>query len=174
MQKIHHYIKSITLTTPIAIIIGAIIISLGLMGYGLITKGSTPTSPSTMFKGKTIEKSDYVEGKENSKVVVIEYSDPECPYCISLSPTMKQLRTEYSDKVAFVYRHFPLSNHANAFGESKAIECAGILGGSQKYFAYIDALFEYKNSKQNQTNNWKRRFSCQSWVRQKIIFILLK
>lgn len=145
-RKLSHNIKQITLTTPVAIILAAVIISGGLMGYGYITKS---TSPVTMFKGKAIDATDFVEGKSKSDVIVVEYSDPECPYCISVYPTLKQLRTEYEEEVAFVYRHFPLvSIHAGAFKESQAIACAGNLAGVTGYYGYMDALYGYKHTNQ--------------------------
>lgn len=139
-----------TLSTPAAIIIAAVILGVSHLGYGLLSGGtSSNQTPKSMFKGKAVDANDYVEGKENSKVVVVEYSDPECPFCIQVSPTMKKLRADYGDKAAFVYRYFPLTQiHPHAFDESRAIACAGKVGGKDKFFAYIDALFGYKMSKQ--------------------------
>jgi len=145
-----HTRKSFTLTTPMAIILGAIIIAGGLMGYGFITSGNNNVVPKQLFKGKAISSSDFVEGKTNAKVFIVEYSDPQCPYCAQLYGTMKQLRTEYDTKAAFVYRHFPLTQiHKNAFDESRAIACAGQLGGKEKFYAYIDTLYGYESSKQS-------------------------
>jgi protein-disulfide isomerase len=142
--------KGFTLTTPLAIIIASVIIAGGLMGYGVITQGGNSATPKVAFKGKAVDTSDYVEGKANSKVVVIEYSDPECPFCAQVSPTIKKLRADYGNKVAFVYRHFPLIQiHQHAFDESRAIACAGKIGGTTKFYEYIDALYGYKVSKQS-------------------------
>ena len=147
-HHVHH--SRFTLTTPMAIIIAAVIISGGLMGYGYITQGGSPSpSAKSAFTGKPIEDTDFIFGKESSKVIVVEYSDPECPFCVQVSPTIKKLRADYGDKVAFVYRHFPLTQiHKNAFDESRAIACAGKIGGTEKFYEYIDALFGYKMSKQ--------------------------
>ena len=161
MHKIKHYLKKITnpvaqikLTTPVAIIMGAVFISISIIGYGLITRINTSNGKTVIFTGRDVNASDYVDENSDSKVVVIEYSDTECPYCISLHPTMKQLREEYSDKVQFVYRHFPLTRiHPRAFDESKAIACAGKVGGTDKYFKYIDTLFDYKSERQSETNS---------------------
>jgi protein-disulfide isomerase len=102
-----------------------------------------------MFAGKPVESSDYVEGNTKSNIVVIEYSDPECPYCVSLHPTLKKLRDDYKDKIAFVYRHFPLTQiHPHAHDESKGIICAGQLGGAKAYYEYMDALYGYKSNNQ--------------------------
>jgi protein-disulfide isomerase len=149
MHKIKHFFNHLTLTTPAAIILGSIIIASGLIGYGFVTKGSVQAGTVTPFTGKIIDDADFVEGKKDSKVVVIEYSDPECPFCVQAHPTIKKLRTDYADKIAFVYRHFPLSQiHPHAIDESKAIMCAGKVGGAKIFYAYLDALFGYKITNQ--------------------------
>lgn len=150
----HHTKKEgFVLTTPLAIIIASVIIAGGLMGYGAITRGDSSTTngtPKTMFKGKAISDTDYVEGKVDSKVVVIEYSDPECPFCGQVSATIKQLRTEYGNRIAFVYRHFPLTQiHKSAFDRSRAMACAGKVGGSTKFYQYIDTYYGYETAKQS-------------------------
>lgn len=149
----HHASKGFVLTTPLAIIIASVIIAGGLMGYGAIMQGgSAGKATLAMFKGKAIDAADYIEGKENSKVIVVEYSDPECPFCVQLSPTIEKIRSDYAGKIAFVYRHFPLTQiHKNAFDESRAIACAGKIGGTTKYYEYIDTLYRYKMSKQTAT-----------------------
>lgn len=140
-----------SLTTPQAIVLASIIISLGLMGYGAITGGGTK-APLQMFAGSMITENDYVFGKKNSDVIVIEYSDTECPYCISLHPTIKQVQETYKDKIAYVYRHFPLTQiHPNAFDEARAISCAGKVGGDVGYYSFANNLFDYKfNNKTTQ------------------------
>ncbi|MCF7843342.1 DsbA family protein [Candidatus Gracilibacteria bacterium] len=138
------------LTTPVAIIIASIIISLGLVSYGSITNGGSTAEKNKQFAGRSIDSTDYVTGKVDSKVIVVEYSDPECPFCVKLYPTMKQLHDKYDDRVTFVYRHFPLvSIHPKAFDESRAIACAGTIGGGKALRSYVDALYGEKFSTQN-------------------------
>lgn len=143
-----HHVHKEKLSTPLAIIISAVILSVGMMGYGYITtmnNSSTPGRP--LFSGKAIDGDTYVEGDKDSKVVVVEYSDPECPYCMMFHGTMKQIRAEYKDKIAFVYRHFPLTQiHPLAFDEARAISCAGKIGGVGKYYAYLDAYYDMRMS----------------------------
>ncbi|MFA6608358.1 MAG: DsbA family protein [Candidatus Paceibacterota bacterium] len=164
MRKIKHYFmvfteyltKNLTdftsfkFTTPTAIIFSAIIISVSIIGHGVIVKANESAAQVSMFNGRPVDKTDYIEGNPDSKVVVIEYSDPECPYCVKLHPTTKELRDKYSDKVAFIYRHFPLiSIHKNALDESRAIACAGKIGGAKSFYEYIDMLYGNKFSKQD-------------------------
>ncbi len=50
---------------------------------------------------------------------------------------------EYQGKAAWVYRHFPLDSlHSKARKEAEATECANELGGNEKFWAYLDRLFE--------------------------------
>src|SRR3989344_5919788 len=66
------------------------------------------------FQGTVVEpvsSSDWIEGNKNSKTVLIEYSDFQCPACGAYYPLIKQLLKEHGDGFLFVYRHFPLQQH---------------------------------------------------------------
>ncbi len=87
-------------------------------------------------------KEDHIFGNANAKVTVIEYSDFECPFCKRHFDTMNQLLKTYkADEVNLVFRHFPLSFHANAQKEAEASECAAELGGNNAFWKYHDAIF---------------------------------
>lgn len=82
---------------------------------------------------------DHVAGDlKKAKVVLVEYSDFECPFCERHHPTMKQIASEYGDQVAWVYRHFPLSFHPQARPAAIASECAAEQG---KFWEFGDTLF---------------------------------
>ncbi len=155
MSKIHSSLAALkrlfgkfSLTTPVAIILAALILGGSHVVYGLVSNGIAK-APTNMFTGKPIDASDYIEGNTKSDILIVEYSDPECPYCVSLHPTLKRVRDEYKDKVAFVYRHFPLTQiHPHAHDESKGIACAGKLAGTKGFYEYIDALYGYKSNNQ--------------------------
>lgn len=94
---------------------------------------------------RPISKDDHIRGNPDAQVKIVEYSDPECPFCKRFHDTMKQVMDEYGagGKVAWVYRNFPLDQlHSKARNESVAIECAGELGGNDKFWAYADRLYE--------------------------------
>ncbi|MEN9552147.1 MAG: hypothetical protein RI935_524 [Candidatus Parcubacteria bacterium] len=132
------------LTTPIAIIIAAIILGMSHILYAIIIEGKS-SSDTTYFLGSSLGENSYATGNIKSDVLVVEYSDTECPFCARLYPTMSEIQRNYSDKVAFDYRHFPLTSiHPNAFGEAVAIECIGQELGAAKRREYIDRLFSYK------------------------------
>jgi protein-disulfide isomerase len=51
-----------------------------------------------------------VRGNPNAKVVIVSYDDFQCPYCARVHQTLfPELLKEYGDRVAFIYKDFPLS-----------------------------------------------------------------
>ncbi len=86
---------------------------------------------------------DWTEGNKDSKVILIEYSDFQCPACGAYHPLLKQLMQEEGGKFNFVYRHFPLSQHANAKNAAFAAEAAGKQG---KFWEMHDMIFENQNT----------------------------
>ena len=83
---------------------------------------------------------DHIKGNLNADVAVIEYSDLECPFCKRIHPTLEQLIAD-DTSVQWVYRHFPLGPHKNAEKAAEATECAGKIGGPQKFWEMIDVIF---------------------------------
>lgn len=141
-------IKSIN--TPVAIILAAILISVSHIVYAVIISKSASSTPLEVFKGRPVDATDFAVGKTSSDVIVVEYSDTECPFCAQLHPTIKKIKEEYSSKVSFVYRYFPLTQiHPDAFDEARAIYCVGTIAGAEKRANYIDEIFTYKISKKN-------------------------
>ena len=92
------------------------------------------------FENNAIHPLDNVKGNKEAKVILIEYSDFECPACRSYYPILRQLFTEFGDRATFVYRHFPLSGiHPNAEFAARAAEAAGKQG---KFWEMHDLLFQ--------------------------------
>lgn len=121
-----------------------------------VTASSTlkkiPKTPLPAFKDG-IGSNDLVIGNGDSKVFIVEYSETDCPACASFHKSViKKLQEEYSDKVGFVYRHFPITAlHPNSFEESRAVYCVGKISGVQKMSEYIDQLFSEKLSMGNKS-----------------------
>lgn len=99
-----------------------------------------------------IAENEPVRGNKDAKVVLIEYSDYECPYCLKHTKTMQQIADEYGDKVAIVFRNFPLSFHANAQKAAEAAECAAEQG---KFWQMHDKLFDLNEQGQFTSDNFK-------------------
>ena len=85
-------------------------------------------------------------GPEDAKVVVVEFSDFECPFCKRWNDaTKQQLIEQYVDtgKVFFVYQDFPLSSHHNSQSLALAARCAG---EQNKFWEYHDLVFANQGS----------------------------
>lgn len=82
-----------------------------------------------------------IEGDPGARVVVIEYSDFQCPFCRRwYNDTLPSIRDFVGEDVAIAFLHFPLVQiHPNAAGAHFAAECAGAQG---KFFEMHDLLFE--------------------------------
>jgi len=138
------------LTIPIAIIVAGVLIAGAVFftsGKNTDTTVSDSTEPvqEESIALAPITDSDHILGNPNADVVIVEYSDTECPFCKSFHQTMNQVMNEYGKdgKVAWVYRHFPLdSAHPKARTEAEATECAAELGGNNAFWAYINKVFE--------------------------------
>ncbi len=61
------------------------------------------------MKPSAITAHDHVAGPSNAAVILIEYADFECPYCVKAYPVIESARETFRDKLQFVYRHIPKS-----------------------------------------------------------------
>jgi|JI10StandDraft_1071094.scaffolds.fasta_scaffold00651_15 protein-disulfide isomerase len=120
-----------------------IVLCVGLI-IGLVMMSSKDKIDVSKVDGTKInttsEITDHVFGKADSKVIVIEYADFQCPGCYAAYPQYKAVGEQYKDQVAFVFRNFPLSSlHPNALAAASATEAAGLQG---KYWEMHDLVFQ--------------------------------
>lgn len=99
------------------------------------------------FEKGVLHPLDNIKGNKEAKVVLMEYSDFQCPACRAYYPVLRQLSAEFGNEVAFVYRHFPLNAiHPNADFAARVAEAAGRQG---KFWEMHDLLFEKQNEWSN-------------------------
>jgi protein-disulfide isomerase len=150
---------------PVAIIVAGALVAAAVIW----TKGpsnapvSTSTSDGITISMRPVDSTDHILGNPNAPVKIVEYSDPSCPFCKIFHPIMEQLMEDYgkAGNVAWVYRNFPLDQpdasgnilHKNAGHEAQALECAGALGGNDKFWAYTNRLYDITPSVTGATPN---------------------
>jgi len=123
---------------------------LGLAGatWGMAKLASSPSGqPATL--ASAVSDSDWIKGGKNAEVILVEYSDLQCPACAAYAPLVEQITEEFADRIAFVYRHFPLSQHKNSRLAAYAAEAAGRQG---KFWEMLKKIFSEQGSWENQSN----------------------
>jgi protein-disulfide isomerase len=126
---------------PIAIVIAGFAIATAV--YFGDSKKITPPEEEQNVVLSAVTADDHMLGNPRAKVVIVEYSDTECPFCKMFHDTMNKVMGEYGEggNVAWVYRHYPLPFHQKAPKEAEATECANKLGGVEKFWAYTNTVF---------------------------------
>ncbi len=131
---------------PAAIVIAGVLIAGAL--YMTNQPNEAPRvggSSDTAQRIPPVTSDDHILGSPDAQIVIVEYSDFECPFCKDFHNVMHQIIDEYgpTGEVAWVYRHFAIPQlHSKAPKEAEATECAAELGGNQGFWDYADRLFE--------------------------------
>lgn len=114
----------------IFVAVGAIVVVLMIAGIVMAIR-----SGRTGF-GNTV--ADPTRGAADAKVVIIEYSDFQCPFCAKVQPKLDALMKLYGDQVRLEFNDFPLQIHPNAIPAAYAASCANEQG---KFWPYHDMLY---------------------------------
>ena len=134
------------------IVIGIIILFLSLFGVYKLTNTGTPTSYTDVTK---LNANDHIKWSPEKKNILVEYSDFQCPACKNFHSILNSFEAisspdfKITQKVTFVYRHFPLPQHANAMTAAYAAEAAGKQG---KFFEMTDLLFDRQDELKTLSN----------------------
>jgi len=78
-------------------------------------------------------------GAASQEIVLLEFSDFQCPFCSKAQDTIKKFIDGHNDKVTLVFKHLPLSRiHPEAIPAAQAAWAAQQQG---KFWEYHNALF---------------------------------
>lgn len=85
-------------------------------------------------------------GPQNPAIVMVEFSDLECPHCKAAQPIAEKLAAAFP-QVRYVFQQFPLpaSMHPWAMKAAEYADCVGRLNPSL-FWKYIDSIFENQGS----------------------------
>ena len=125
---------------PLAFVAG---IALGYLAWGTSPVATAPVAepvsdPDEPNRIAVEVDDDAALGPEDAPVVIVEFSDFNCPYCQRFhQQTFGQIMETYQGQIRFVYRDFPVTSQ-ESFVAAQAAECAGVQGA---YWEYHDALF---------------------------------
>src|SRR3990167_7717111 len=79
---------------------------LGGMVFGMVKIASrnSPNNKQPLSLASAVIESDWIKGNKESKVIITEYSDFQCPACASYYGLVKQIHKDFGDNLAIVYR----------------------------------------------------------------------
>ena len=127
---------------------GGFIIVIALIVWGMIAANKKAAEISGAGGAQVklenpVTSADWTSGSSSAPVTLVEYGDYQCPSCGAFYPVVKNiLAAEGPSNVYFVFRNFPLPQHANAMIAAEAAGAAGLQG---KYWEMHDALYENQN-----------------------------
>lgn len=87
---------------------------------------------------------DHVRGSPDAPLVLVEYGDFECPFCLRAEAVLFSLAEAFGDDLAFVFRHLPLDevhDHARL-----AAEAAEVAGAQDRFWEMHDTLFAHQDA----------------------------
>jgi protein-disulfide isomerase len=87
-----------------------------------------------------LKDSDIIRGTKGAPIVLVEYSDFQCPFCTRGFNTVKDILKKYPGKVHFVYKHLPLRNHPEAMPAARYFEAIA-MQSEKKAWAFHDGIF---------------------------------
>ena len=125
---------------------------LGGMVFGMVKIASrnSPDNKQPLSLASAVIGRDWIKGNKEAKIVITEYSDFKCRACASYYELVKQAHKDFGDKLAIVYRHFPLRQiHANAEIAALSAEAAGKQG---KFWEMHDMIFENQKNWEGDKN----------------------
>lgn len=77
-------------------------------------------------------------GGQEAGVLIVEFSDFQCPFCKQSQGVLKKVLQTYGEQVKLVFKHLPLEIHSESFSSARAAVCAG---EQNSFWPYHDALF---------------------------------
>ncbi len=113
------------------------VVVLALIVWGLIAAMNKAPQLGKLLEPAPVTAADHVRGPATAPVTLIEYGDFQCPACAVYFPIVERIYNEASTSVRLVFRHFPLSQHANAIPAAKASEAASLQGKFWEMFAKL-------------------------------------
>jgi protein-disulfide isomerase len=78
-------------------------------------------------------------GKKDAAVVVVVFSDFQCPFCAKISPSLERIVRESDGKTRLYLKQFPLKTHPQALDAAKACVAAETFG---KFWELCGRLYE--------------------------------
>ena len=119
-------------------IIAAVLLAALAAGYFVFQARRVPPGLQVASTDKAGAQPPHVRGKTDAPVTLEEFGDFECMPCFILWPALQNLKKDYGERLAVVFRNNPMPQHAKALDAARAAEAAGVQG---KFWEFHDQLY---------------------------------
>lgn len=139
--------KKFELSPSISIIVAGVIIAAAIVYTNLhpaapAVAGVGANQPAVNANVAAPSAQDHLVGSLSAPIVLIEYSDFQCPFCSLVYPTIKKIVEGSNGQIAWVMRSFPLESiHPQAKPAALAAECVADQLGNAGFWKFADAVF---------------------------------
>ncbi len=140
--------KKFELSPSIAILVSGILIAGAIVFVNLHPTATVAADPQQLPTANVPapKANEHIIGSATAPIVLIEYSDFQCPYCQMIYPTLKKIVSESNGQIAWVMRNYPLvSIHPQAKPAALAAECVAEQLGNDGFWKYADTIFANQN-----------------------------
>src|SRR3990167_8562341 len=144
MSEINKFELSPSVSILIAgvLIAGAVIFTNTRQSAPAAAVAAGAPAPTAATNVRAPSAQDHIIGSPTATLVLIEYSDFQCPYCNVVHPTLKRIVEESNGQIAWVYRHLPLESiHPSAKPAAIASECVAEQLGNDGFWNFADIIF---------------------------------
>lgn len=122
-----------------------------IASFGSGSTGATQATTQQDISSQVLESSKIaaivddaaIEGNKDADILVVEYSDMECPFCIKQYHDTKlweKLQAQYGDKVKFTFKNNRGVNHPGTEAKALGALCAQKVGGDKAYTSFYNTV----------------------------------
>lgn len=132
-----------------------LILGAGLAALNYYTRPPKPpeVNPTEVKLSDVLTPGRPEKGNPNARVVIVEFSDLQCPSCRRGNEAVEQLLLRYPGKIWLVYRHFPLDIHERARIYAQAAEAAHRQG---KFWEMHELIFNEQEANEKRLEEFAR------------------
>ena len=86
------------------------------------------------------------EGNASKDLLLVEFSDLQCPHCKEAAPVIDNLKRDFPD-ARIVYQNYPLTEiHPFAYKAAAYGDCVAAAKGDAAFFVYMHDVFDHQES----------------------------
>lgn len=144
-----HYKKNIFRDHPWFVFVFGLVLGIAIFSAVNYFRLSSPGRKTNDYTDQpkitnfNISSADHIWGNSQADIQLVVFGDFTCGYCSEYFNSLKQLASDYGDKVAVVWRHFPLNKKGEANNAANAAECAGEQG---KFWEMAELIYSHQEN----------------------------